>query len=179
MVADLASQGFRLPSADEWEYACAAGSRTLFHWGDHVPCDWYPVDPARQLPVEPDWAGILRQSRAFPRWAPGRRRAVFFSRSRRWPRRSVSSHKSALRQSTAVEFSKDSVSMDQFSFGQVTKRSGVCEPGPGPAATVASGRPRKCFPDLFFAQILGPGDGVAQAAGKELSVLQNHSELAA
>lgn len=47
IVADLASQGFRLPSAEEWEYACAAGSRTLFHWGDHVPCDRYPVDPPR------------------------------------------------------------------------------------------------------------------------------------
>lgn len=48
LVSDLADQGFRLPSADEWEYACAGGTRTLFHWGDHVPCDWYPVDPPQR-----------------------------------------------------------------------------------------------------------------------------------
>jgi hypothetical protein len=32
-----AISGFRLPSSDEWEYACAAGSRTLFRWGDDWP----------------------------------------------------------------------------------------------------------------------------------------------
>lgn len=29
--------GFRLPSPDEWEYACASGSRTLFRWGNDWP----------------------------------------------------------------------------------------------------------------------------------------------
>lgn len=28
--------GFRLATVDEWEYACSAGSRSLFHWGDGV-----------------------------------------------------------------------------------------------------------------------------------------------
>jgi hypothetical protein len=29
--------GFRLPTSDEWEHACAAGSRTLFRWGNSNP----------------------------------------------------------------------------------------------------------------------------------------------
>jgi hypothetical protein len=29
--------GFRLCTSDEWEYACAAGARTLFRWGDRFP----------------------------------------------------------------------------------------------------------------------------------------------
>lgn len=35
LAARLIGQaGFRFPSSDEWEYACAAGSRTLFYWGN-------------------------------------------------------------------------------------------------------------------------------------------------
>lgn len=34
VVAFLRQQGFRLLTADEWEYVCAAGSRTLFYWVD-------------------------------------------------------------------------------------------------------------------------------------------------
>jgi hypothetical protein len=34
VVAFLRHQRFRLLTADEWEYACAAGSRTLFYWVD-------------------------------------------------------------------------------------------------------------------------------------------------
>lgn len=35
---------FRLATSDEWEYLCGGGARTLFHWGDHAPCDLYPTD---------------------------------------------------------------------------------------------------------------------------------------
>ena len=32
--ARLARDGFRVPTADEWEHFCAAGSRTLWRWGN-------------------------------------------------------------------------------------------------------------------------------------------------
>src|SRR5205807_2139013 len=43
----LAADGFRLPTSDEWEHACAAGSRTFWRWGDHPPL----VGEARRLPA--------------------------------------------------------------------------------------------------------------------------------
>ncbi len=30
---------WRIPTSDEWEHACAAGTRTLFRWGDECPTD--------------------------------------------------------------------------------------------------------------------------------------------
>lgn len=41
---DLKKQGFRLPTSDEWEYFCGAGTRTLFRWGDDCPSNLYPTD---------------------------------------------------------------------------------------------------------------------------------------
>ena len=43
-VVENLEKGFRLPSSDEWEYACSGGARTLFRWGDYCPVDCYPVD---------------------------------------------------------------------------------------------------------------------------------------
>jgi hypothetical protein len=37
ILALLAEEGFRLPSSDEWEYACGAEARTLFRWGNDTP----------------------------------------------------------------------------------------------------------------------------------------------
>jgi hypothetical protein len=48
----LAREGFRLLTSDEWEYACGAGAPTLFRWGDHVPCDRNPTDV---IPEEAVW----------------------------------------------------------------------------------------------------------------------------
>ena len=45
----LARSEFRLPTSDEWEYACGAGARSLFRWGETCPLDRYPSgssDPA-------------------------------------------------------------------------------------------------------------------------------------
>jgi hypothetical protein len=30
----IAAEGFLLPTADQWEFACSAGSRSVWHWGD-------------------------------------------------------------------------------------------------------------------------------------------------
>ena len=43
VTAQLARTGFRLPSSDEWEYACGAGARTLFRWGDDCPLRRLPI----------------------------------------------------------------------------------------------------------------------------------------
>lgn len=52
VLEDASANGFQIPSADEWEYFCGAGARTLFRWGDHVPCDRYPSDVS---PEERRW----------------------------------------------------------------------------------------------------------------------------
>ena len=39
-----------MPTSDEWEYACAAGSRTLFRWGNHAPLE--AIDEATDVRLE-------------------------------------------------------------------------------------------------------------------------------
>ena len=35
---------FRMPTVDEWEYVCSAGSRTLWRWGNECPMVGTPYD---------------------------------------------------------------------------------------------------------------------------------------
>jgi hypothetical protein len=39
---NISRQGFRFPTSDEWEYACASGARTLFRWGNATPDSTVP-----------------------------------------------------------------------------------------------------------------------------------------
>ncbi|MER8197533.1 hypothetical protein ABTY00_26685 [Streptomyces microflavus] len=53
MPAVLAARGLRMPSSDEWEHACGAGTDTLFRWGNDCPLDRDPYEdrtgPHQQL----------------------------------------------------------------------------------------------------------------------------------
>ena len=70
LCAAFAADGFRLPSAEEWEYACTGGARTLYPWGDHAPADRDPIGkpPAadadeRDPDFPPDWDAHRRPNR--------------------------------------------------------------------------------------------------------------------
>jgi hypothetical protein len=59
----LAVDGFHFPTADEWEYLCRAGTRTVWRWGDSCPLDRYPTDPgpggAHPLPFARNAFGLV------------------------------------------------------------------------------------------------------------------------
>jgi hypothetical protein len=58
-LQNISRQEFRLPSSDEWEYACAAGSRTLFRWGNNTPRYSIPLF-GKKKPIQ--WDLHLRQN---------------------------------------------------------------------------------------------------------------------
>lgn len=50
---------FRFPTSDEWEYACAAGARTLFRWGNDTPA---LSIPRIGTPTSRQWQKHLQQN---------------------------------------------------------------------------------------------------------------------
>ena len=77
----LAASGMRLPTCDEWEHACGAGTCTLFRWGDDSPCDFYPGDTcAEDRELKTAWAlsaGRLKYEEPPPGWDLHTQRNLF------------------------------------------------------------------------------------------------------
>jgi hypothetical protein len=59
------ADGFRLPTFDEWEYACSAGSRTLFRWGNDCPADCYPIESRWKEHRQPNAFGLMIASNPY------------------------------------------------------------------------------------------------------------------
>lgn len=62
IVNSSRAQGFRSPFSDEWEWACAAGARTLWRWGDDCPDVGYPTQHSHYL-VELRAQGVPAENR--------------------------------------------------------------------------------------------------------------------
>jgi hypothetical protein len=58
-ITEAASRGVRPATPDEWEYACGAGARTLFRWGDDTPDDCYPHNRRAGPHREPNLWGLM------------------------------------------------------------------------------------------------------------------------
>ena len=55
-----AQTGYRLPTSEEWEIACRAGTDTLYYWGDSIDPDyaWFSVGDSENLTTRP--VGLLK-----------------------------------------------------------------------------------------------------------------------
>jgi hypothetical protein len=64
-VQSQCGDGFRLPSVDEWEYACSGGSRTLFRWGNDCPVSNSYRDKEFMLHKLPNAFGVTMNSSTY------------------------------------------------------------------------------------------------------------------
>ena len=67
----LEAEGFALPTADQWEYLCGGGRRSLFPWGDRLACCG-----GRERDRKPNFFGLTIA------WEPYKREVV---RESPWP----------------------------------------------------------------------------------------------
>ncbi|MGW0605456.1 hypothetical protein [Streptomyces sp. NPDC002640] len=58
LPAALAARGLRMPTSDEWEHACGAGSTTLFRWGNDCPLDRSPYGDRTGPQQQPNALGL-------------------------------------------------------------------------------------------------------------------------
>lgn len=68
-LEEVASLGARPTTPDEWEYACGAGARTLFRWGDDTPDEAYPSGQPAGPHQQPNlWGLMIGRDPYRPEW---------------------------------------------------------------------------------------------------------------
>lgn len=64
-IQSMLGEGFRLPTADEWEYVCAAGTRSLFRWGNDCPISCSSEEKEWDLHRRPNAFGLVMNTSTY------------------------------------------------------------------------------------------------------------------